>query len=469
MLFIKLNQRLKRIIDVGLSYIALDRSIPSLSGGEAQRLKLATQFGTGLTNILYIMDEPSKGLHPKDYKFLMGAIVELKNQGNTIILVEHKRSFMTIADIHLQMGPKAGRYGGELISVKNQQEIKKELECYAYNDGFDAIEVVSNQSPSEVNRIKTDFFIQMKKVTTNNLKNVDVDIPIGMITAIIGVSGSGKSSLISKTLYPYMMKSLGKNMEVTGHLESINGLESFEDVCYVNQKPIGNNSRSNPGTYTGVFDLIRKCYADTEQAKSKKLSKAYFSFNSSKGQCPECSGLGEVSVNMHYMDDLYVSCSKCHGKRYCNEVLEVKRKNLSIGDILDTEVHDLLEVFEEEKEIAQQLSMLDQVGLGYLKLGQSASTLSGGEAQRIKLAKELYKRECKKILYILDEPTTGLNEEDVEKVIAVLMELKEKGATIIVIEHNIKMIRACDYIIELGPTGGNQGGHIIRAGCQKKY
>ncbi|MDF1616557.1 ATP-binding cassette domain-containing protein [Petrocella sp. FN5] len=263
-----------------------------------------------------------------------------------------------------------------------------------------------------------------------------------------------------------MMKSLGKNMEEMGRLESINGLESFEDVSYVNQKPIGNNSRSKPGTYTGVFDLIRKCYADTEQAKNMQLSKAHFSFNSSKGQCLECSGLGEVSVNMHYMDDLYVYCNKCHGKRYCNEVLEVKRKNLSIGDLLDTEVHDLIEVFEEEKEIAQQLSMLDQVGLGYLKLGQSASTLSGGEAQRIKLAKELYKRECKSILYILDEPTTGLDEEDVEKVISVLTDLKEKGATIIVIEHNIKMIKACDYIIELGPTGGNQGGHITKVGYQ---
>ncbi len=475
MLFIKLNQRLKRILDVGLSYIALDRSIPSLSGGEAQRLKLATQFGTGLTNILYIMDEPSKGLHPKDYKFLMDVIVDLKNQGNTVILVEHKKSFMTIADIHLEMGPKAGRYGGEVISVENKLEIEKQLERYDYNDEFDSIEVVSNQSKNksidiknEFTEGKTDSFIQLKKVTTNNLKKVDVNIPIGKMTAVIGVSGSGKSSLISKTLYPYLMKLLGKSIEEMGVLEKANGLEVFEDVCYVNQKPIGSNSRSNPGTYIGVFDLIRQCYADIERAKNNRLSKEFFSFNSKKGQCPECGGLGEATVNMHYMDDLYVPCNKCHGKRYSNEVLEVKRKDLSIGDILDIEIHDLLEIFQEEKEIAKQLSMLDKVGLGYLKLGQSASTLSGGEAQRIKLAKELIKKNCKNILYILDEPTTGLHDEDVEQVIAVLKELKEKGGTIIVIEHNLKMIKASDYIVELGPSGGNEGGHIIKAGYQKK-
>ncbi|WP_326907161.1 TrmO family methyltransferase domain-containing protein [Sedimentibacter sp. MB31-C6] len=468
MLFIKLNQRLKWIQDVGLSYITLDRSVPSLSGGEAQRLKLATQFGTGLSNILYIMDEPSKGLHPKDYRFLMDTITDLKKHGNTVILVEHKKIFMTIADMHFEMGPKAGRYGGELISVKYRQEIEKQLELHSYNDDFNAIEIVNDLSKDYNIENGKNSFIQLKGVTTHNLKCVDVAIPIGMITAVIGVSGSGKSSLISKTLYPYIMKLLGRTVEEMGTLQQVTGVEVFEDVCYVNQKPIGSNSRSNPGTYTGVFDLIRKCYAGTKQAKSKNLSKEFFSFNSKKGQCPECSGLGEVAVNMHYMDDFYVTCNKCHGKRYSKEVLEVKRKGLSIGDILEFEIHDLIEVFQEEKEIVRQLSMLDKVGLGYLKLGQSASTLSGGEAQRIKLAKELYKKDCKNILYILDEPTTGLHEEDAEKVIAVLMELKEKGATIIIIEHNLKMINACDYIVELGPRGGNQGGYIIKVGYKKK-
>ncbi|NBI05259.1 TrmO family methyltransferase domain-containing protein [Senegalia massiliensis] len=475
MLFIKLNQRLKRIEDVGLSYITVDRSIPSLSGGEAQRLKLATQFGTGLSNILYIMDEPSKGLHPRDYRFLMNTIVDLKKHGNTVIIVEHKKSFMTIADMHIKMGPKAGRYGGNLISVKNRQEIEQQLKLNGYNDDFDDIQIVNYRYQDKNKEVAEEFldtrkisYIQLKGVTTNNLQNVDVEIPIGMMTAVIGVSGSGKSSLISKTLYPYLMKSLGRNVEELGSFQQVIGVESFEDICHVNQKPIGSNSRSNPGTYTGVFDLIRKCYADTKQAKNTNLSKEFFSFNSKRGQCPECSGLGEVSVNMHYMEDVHFPCNKCYGKRYSKEVLEVKRKDLSIGDILDIEIHDLVEVFQEEKEIVRQLSMLNKVGLGYLKIGQNASTLSGGEAQRIKLAKELYKKDCKNTLYILDEPTTGLHEDDIEKVIEVLMELKEKGATIIIIEHNLKMIKSCDYIIEMGPRGGNQGGHIIKAGYQKK-
>ncbi|ABR49964.1 ABC transporter related [Alkaliphilus metalliredigens QYMF] len=466
MIFIKLNQRLKKIQSVGLGYITLNRSVPSLSGGEAQRLKLATQFGTGLSNILYIMDEPSKGLHPKDYRFLMDAIVDLKKYGNTVILVEHKKSFLTIADMHLHMGPKAGRYGGELVFVHHRKEIENQLISQDCSDDFDTIKVIDSVSLDNNKAIK-DTYIQLKGVTTNNLKNIDVAIPIGMMTAVIGVSGSGKSTLISKTLYPYIMSSLGRTVEEKGTFQKVIGIESFEDVCYVNQKAIGSNSRSNPGTYTGVFDLIRQCYADTQQAKKKNLSKEYFSFNSKKGQCPECSGLGEVAVNMHYMDNLYVPCNKCHGKRYSKEVLKITRKDCSIGDILDIEIHDLLEVFQEEKEIVRQLSMLNKVGLGYLKLGQSASTLSGGEAQRIKLAKELNKNECKNILYILDEPTTGLHEEDVEKVIDVLKELKEKGATIIIIEHNLKMIKKCDYIVELGP-GGVQGGHILQAGFQKR-
>jgi len=463
-LFMKLDQRLKRIQDVGLTYITLDRSVPSLSGGEAQRLKLATQFGTGLSNILYIMDEPSKGLHPKDYRFLMNAIVDLKKHGNTVILVEHKKSFLNIADRHFEMGPKAGRYGGELISVEDRQEIERQLQSHNYTDDFNTIQVQGDEFFEARNR----SYIQLKGVTTHNLKNVEVAIPMGMMTAVIGVSGSGKSSLISKTLYPHLMKFLGRTVEEVGSLQQVLGIESLEDVCYVNQKPIGSNSRSNPATYTGVFDIIRKCYAKTNEAKSQKLTKEYFSFNSKKGQCPECKGLGEVAINMHYMDDLYIPCSKCQGRRYSKEVLEVKRKGLSIGDILDSEICDLIEVFQDEKEIVKQLSMLVKVGLGYLKLGQSASTLSGGEAQRIKLAKELYKKECKNILYILDEPTTGLHEEDVEKVIGVLTELREKGATIIIIEHNLKMIKACDYIIELGPEGGDRGGYIVKTGYQKK-
>jgi len=465
MLLSKINLRLKRVQDVGLSYITLDRSIPSLSGGEAQRLKLATQFGTGLSDILYIMDEPSKGLHPKDYRFLMEAIVDLKNHGNTVLLVEHKKSFLAIADKHIQMGPKAGRYGGDVTSILDGTEIEQRLSSIECLDDFDSIEVIEQ----DMTTLKKDPFIELKGVSTNNLRNVDVVLPTEKLIAVIGVSGSGKSSLISKTLFPRLLESLGKNPEEKGRLREAVGIEAFSDVSYVNQKPIGSNSRSNPGTYTGVFDLIRSCYGSTQEAKTGKLSREYFSFNSKKGQCPVCSGLGEVAVNMHYMDDIYIPCTKCHGKRYKAEVLDIKRQGLSIGDILEMEISDLLDYFQEEKEIHRMLVMLEKIGLGYLKLGQSGSTLSGGEAQRIKLAKELYRNDCNKILYILDEPTTGLHDEDIDKVIDVLHELKGKGASVIVIEHNLRLIKKCDYIVELGPEGGDRGGRIVRAGYQQQH
>lgn len=462
-LFMKLNERLKRMEGVGLTYLSLDRSVPSLSGGESQRLKLATQFGIGLSNILYIMDEPSKGLHPKDYGFLMDVLLDLKNQNNTVVLVEHKRSFLKIADLHLKLGPKAGQYGGALIAVEEKKAIEeatKNQEKYDEDYDFNVL--------ADSNLERSCSYIEMMGVKTNNLKDLKVKIPKGKITAVIGVSGSGKSSLVSKTLYPAAMKLLGKTVEDGGDYEYIRGLESFSEICYVNQNPIGSNARSTPGTYTGVFDLIRKCYADTPQAKDKKLSKEFFSFNSKHGQCSACKGLGLIAVNMHYMDDLMVACNKCLGKRYSKEVLAIKRKNYSIGDILDLEVRDLIEIFKEEEEILGQLSWLQAVGLAYIKLGQSGSTLSGGEAQRIKLAKELSKGGTKQALYILDEPTSGLHEEDIKRIIDVLSYLREKGATILVIEHHPMMIRSCDYIIELGPEGGMLGGEIIRTGFQIK-
>lgn len=460
-LFVELNQRLKRIIDVGLNYITINRSLPSLSGGEAQRLKLASQFGTGLTNMLYIMDEPSKGLHPKDYNFLMDTILALKEQGNTVILVEHKMQFMTIADLLLEIGPKAGRYGGKLTAITHKQAISEQLKTHNNDLTYYDLALTEYQ-------VQSHDCIKIKNVTTNNLKNIDVDIPIGMITAVIGVSGSGKTSLIAHSLYPYLLKTLGKKVEEEGRAESIDGLDYFEDARYVNQRPIGTNSRSNPGTYTGVFDIIRRHYANLKSAKYSKLTKEHFSFNSSKGQCPVCRGLGEIAIDMHYMDDCYITCHRCHGKRYRDEVLDIKYQTQSISDILDSEIHDLIEVFKGEDKIVQQLLMLDRVGLGYLILGQSAPTLSGGEAQRIKLAKALSQQQCKKMLYILDEPTSGLSEFDSEKIIAVLAELKQQGATVIVIEHNIKLIKSCDYIIELGPVGGQQGGYLLKAGYLDK-
>lgn len=448
----KIHARLVRIEDVGLPYISLDRSIPSLSGGESQRLKLATQFGTGLSNILYIMDEPSKGLHPKDYRFLMEAIVDLKNHGNTIVLVEHKEEFKQIADVHISMGPKAGKYGGEIVSaLRNDHVDQKSIqdEILLLDRGKDHI---------------LEEYIQVKGTQTNNLKDIDAKIPIGKLTAVIGVSGSGKSSLISKTLFPYIESHLGRTVEERGKCAEILGTEKIDDISYVNQKPIGSNSRSNPATYTGVFDSIRKCYSQLDDAKLRGFGKEHFSFNSKKGQCPECGGLGEIAVDMHYMDDIYVPCSSCQGKRYMDQVLEVKRKGHTIGDILDMEISEVLHLFEDEEEIYEKLLMLDKVGLGYLNLGQSASTLSGGEAQRIKLAKELYKKNCEGVLYILDEPTTGLHASDTEKIIDVLKELNGKGATIVIIEHNMQLIKECEYIIELGPGGGHMGGTIVREG-----
>lgn len=447
----KINMRLERIEHVGLPYITLDRSIPSLSGGEAQRLKLATQFGTGLSDILYILDEPSKGLHPKDYQFLMEALEDLKNHGNTVVLVEHKACFNQIADTHVVMGPKAGRYGGEIIDVTR-------------NDNTPVIEYTDDLLLEKPMEMDDQSWIQMKGVGTHNLKNVHVNIPIGKMTAVIGVSGSGKSSLISQTLYPYLKRLLGRSVDNIGQCEAILGIEPIKDVSYVSQKAIGSNSRSNPGTYTGVFDNIRKCFSKLEVAQELKYGKEHFSFNSKKGQCPACKGMGEIVVNMHYMEDIYIPCNACGGMRFNPEVLSIKREGYHIGDILDMEIADLVDVFKHEYEIYEQLQMLEKVGLGYLKLGQSASTLSGGEAQRIKLAKELYKSTCEGVLYILDEPTTGLHSSDIKRIAEVLKDLREKGATIIVIEHNKKLIEACDYAIELGPGGGHRGGTIVRQG-----
>jgi len=448
----KLVSRLSRIQDVGLSYISLDRSIPTLSGGEAQRLKLATQFGTGLTDILYILDEPSKGLHPKDYKFLMEAIEDLKLQGNTVVVVEHKESFKQIADYHIVMGPKAGQYGGEIVETFEKTHIKSS----PYVDDL-LLEQDSNMG-------MVDKWIVLKGVSTHNLKSVEVNIPLGKMTGVIGVSGSGKSSLISQTLYPYLLKHLGRSVDEMGKYQSIDGIQSIVDMSFVSQKPIGSNSRSTPGTYTGVFDNIRKCYSKLDTALANKFGKEHFSFNSKKGQCEVCKGLGEVAVNMHYMDDLYVACSACKGQRYNQEVLSIKRQGYSIGDLLEMEITDLIPLFQDEIVIHGQLCMLEKVGLGYVKLGQSASTLSGGEAQRIKLAKELYRKSCEGVLYILDEPTTGLHPSDTKRITEVLGELGSKGATIIIIEHNKDLIEACDYVIELGPSGGHRGGKIVRQG-----
>ncbi|SCY45829.1 TrmO family methyltransferase domain-containing protein [Alkaliphilus peptidifermentans] len=450
-IFIKLLTRLKRLEQVGLSYLCLDRSIPSLSGGEAQRLKIASQFGSGLTNILYVMDEPSKGLHPKDFQFLMGIIKDLKKLNNTVVMVEHKKEFIDMADFIVEIGPGAGQYGGELLRAEEVEgQIKDYIDDFPY------------QVQDKV--IKGESKLSIKGARTNNLKNIDITIPLSKLICVIGVSGSGKSSLISKTLYPAVLKELGKSFDTPEDYDSIIGTKNISNIYYVGQKAIGRTPRSNPGTYTGVFDLIRDFYGNLEEAKKKKLTKECFSFNSTKGQCEECKGAGQIAVPMYFMSDIYTICSRCNGKRYKEKVLGVKYKGYSISDLLELEIREVKELFKEEDKIFKILDMLDKVGLPYIKLGQSATTLSGGEAQRIKLAKGLCDEKTQDAIYILDEPTTGLHDEDIKKLVYILKELTNNGATVIVIEHNPLLIQQGDWIIEMGPQGGDLGGYVVREG-----
>ena len=450
----KIISRLKNLEQVGLGYINLNRSIPSLSGGEAQRLKIANQFGSGLSNILYIMDEPSKGLHPKDFQFLIEAIQDLKKLKNTIVVVEHKKELIQMADYLIEIGPGAGHYGGQLLRAdKVEHDRTPVIKDYDYSITCTGIE--------------THEKLVLKGASTNNLKNVEITIPLSKFVCVIGVSGSGKSSLIAKTLYPAIMRALGKGADTVGKYDSISGTERISDIYYVSQKAIGKNSRSTPGTYTGVFDLIRDYYSKLSEAKKAKLTKEYFSFNSEKGQCDACKGAGEIAIPMHFMPDIYVPCDKCRGTRYKDPVLKIKYKGYSISDLLNLEIGEVKEIFKNESNIYRILDMLCKVGLSYIKFGQSAATLSGGEAQRIKLAKELCDGKTEGTIYILDEPTSGLHDDDVDKLCYIIRELTSKGATVIVIEHNPRIISQADYIIEMGPEGGENGGYILKDGWLK--
>ncbi|MCT4542896.1 MAG: TrmO family methyltransferase [Vallitalea sp.] len=463
-IFIKILYRLKKIEQVGLSYLSLNRSIPTLSGGEAQRLKIATQFGSSFTNVLYIMDEPSKGLHPKDYKFLIKTIRDLKKLNNTIIMVEHKNSFKEIADYIIEIGPRAGKYGGALIRAEKSNKFNFNQDSDMDITKLHDYEYMENLYLDSSKSMLENKLLKLTGITTNNLKNIDITVPLSKLTCIVGVSGSGKSSLISETLYPAVLKALGKKTESIGIYKAIIGVDKLKDVHYVSQKPIGKTPRSNPGTYTGVFDLIRNFYAGLQESKENKLTKEHFSFNSKKGQCPECKGAGQIAVPMHFMPDIYTVCSRCKGKRYLDKVLAIKYKGYSIADLLELEIKEVKEIFKGQEKIYTILNMLEKVGVSYIKLGQSATTLSGGEAQRIKLAKELCLGKTKDVLYILDEPTTGLHDIDVQKLINILRELTNNGSTVIVIEHNPMIIKKCDYIIEMGPEGGDLGGYIVKEG-----
>ena len=456
----ELNARLNFLIDVGLDYLTLGRSASTLSGGEAQRIRLATQIGSGLTGVLYILDEPSIGLHQRDNAKLLATLKEMRNIGNTLVVVEHDEDTMRAADYIVDIGPGAGVHGGEIVAAGTPGEI---IACEAsitgqYLSGKKKIPVPEKRRPV------TDKFISIKGAAENNLKNIDVDIPVGVITAVTGVSGSGKSTLVNEILYKAVAKNLNNENIRPGMHDTIEGLELLDKVVNIDQSPIGRTPRSNPATYTGVFDQIRDLFAMTPDAKARGYLKGRFSFNVKGGRCEACKGDGMICIGMHFLPDVYVPCEVCKGKRYTKETLEVKYKGKNIYEVLDMTVEDALKFFEAIPKIESVLRVLNDVGLGYIKLGQPSTTLSGGEAQRIKLATYLSRRQTGKTLFILDEPTTGLHTADVHRLVNIIDRLAEKGNTVVIIEHNLDVIKCADHIIDLGPEGGERGGIVVATG-----
>ncbi|WP_288886451.1 excinuclease ABC subunit UvrA [uncultured Eubacterium sp.] len=459
----EINARLAFMIDVGLDYLTLTRHTATLSGGEAQRIRLATQIGSGLVGVAYILDEPSIGLHQRDNDKLLSALKALKEIGNTLIVVEHDEDTMRAADFIVDVGPLAGVHGGEIVATGTVDDIMKCKRSVtgAYLSGKKVIPV-----PDE--RRKPTGFIKIVGARENNLKNIDVEIPTGIFTCVTGVSGSGKSSLINEILYKSLAKTLNRARTVAGDHDDIEGVEVLDKVIDIDQSPIGRTPRSNPATYIGVFDQIRDLYAATSDAKERGYKKGRFSFNVKGGRCEACSGDGIKVIEMHFLPDVYVPCEVCEGKRYNRETLEVKYKGYNIYDVLNMTVEEAMEVFKNVPSIFNKIKTLNDVGLSYLKLGQPSTTLSGGEAQRIKLAAELSKRATGKTIYILDEPTTGLHFADVHKLVEILRKLSESGNTVVVIEHNMDVIKCADYIIDMGPEGGDKGGKVIAKGTPEE-
>ncbi len=459
----EIRARVGFLNEVGLDYLALTRATATLSGGEAQRIRLATQIGSGLVGVAYILDEPSIGLHQRDNDKLLGALRNLKDLGNTLIVVEHDEDTMLAADYIVDIGPGAGSHGGEVVACGTAQEIMKNKNSVtgAYLSGRIKIPV-----PSE--RRKPTGFLTVKGARENNLKNIDVQIPIGIMTCITGVSGSGKSSLTNEILYKRLARDLNRARCIPGVHDELLGIEQLDKVIDIDQSPIGRTPRSNPATYTGVFDMIRDLFAATPDAKAQGYKKGRFSFNVKGGRCEACSGDGILKIEMHFLPDVYVPCEVCGGKRYNRETLEVKYKGKSIYDVLDMTVEEALDFFKNVPTIHRKIQTLYDVGLSYVKLGQPSTELSGGEAQRIKLATELSKRSTGKTIYILDEPTTGLHFADVHKLIEILRRLSEGGNTVVVIEHNLEVIKTADYLIDMGPEGGEGGGTVIAAGTPEE-
>ena len=461
----EINARLRFLSDVGLGYLTLARSSSSLSGGESQRIRLATQIGSGLTGVLYILDEPSIGLHQKDNRKLLDSLKGLRDLGNTLIVVEHDEETIREADYIVDIGPGAGVHGGEVVAAGSVEDIIASPDSVTgkYLSGEYKIEV-----PEMRRAVDADRMLVLKGVRQNNLKGSDVAFPVGVFTAVTGVSGSGKSSLVGEILYPAMANRLMRASLIEGDYDSVEGVEFFDKVIAIDQSPIGRTPRSNPATYTDVFTPIRELFAGLPDAKARGYKSGRFSFNVSGGRCENCHGDGIIKIEMHFLPDIYVPCEVCKGARYNRETLEVRYKGKNISEVLDMTVEEALDFFKNVPRIRSKIQTLYDVGLGYIKLGQSSTTLSGGEAQRVKLATELSKRSTGKTLYILDEPTTGLHTHDVAKLLAILQRLADAGNTIVVIEHNLDVIKVADYIIDLGPDGGGGGGRVIASGTPEE-